>query len=49
MYYRNAKAAFIVFDLSKGCSVQKLERWRQDLLQFADDGVVGACCRCNAI
>jgi hypothetical protein len=40
MYYRGAKAALIVFDLSKGYTVQKLARWRHDLLQFAEEGVV---------
>ncbi|KAG5183528.1 P-loop containing nucleoside triphosphate hydrolase protein [Tribonema minus] len=40
MYFRNAKAALIVFDASKEYSVQKLSRWRQDLLAYADQGVV---------
>jgi Ras family len=40
MYYRGAKAALIVFDLSKGYTVQKLARWRHDLLQYAEEGVV---------
>lgn len=45
MYFRNAKAALIVFDASRDYSVQKLARWRQDLLAYADQGVVS----CHAL
>src|SRR5690348_13120236 len=49
MYFRNAKAALIVFDVGKEYSVHKLARWRQDLLQYADDGVVSAAAAAAAI
>ncbi|CAM9139732.1 unnamed protein product [Chrysoparadoxa australica] len=40
MYYRHAKGALIVFDQTKGCTAEKLKRWRADLLQYAEPGVV---------
>jgi hypothetical protein len=39
-YYRGAKAAVIVFDISKEGGFDCVENFRRDILQFGDPNVV---------
>mmetsp|Transcript_26545 Transcript_26545/g.81605 ORF Transcript_26545/g.81605 Transcript_26545/m.81605 type:complete len:154 (-) Transcript_26545:423-884(-) len=39
-YYRGATAAIIVFDVTKEGSWEKVETWHQDLMRYAEPGVV---------
>ncbi|CAH0521984.1 unnamed protein product [Peronospora belbahrii] len=40
MYYRNAKAAILVFDLQSEASFEKIKEWLQDLQHHVDDNIV---------
>uniref|UniRef100_M4BBS5 Uncharacterized protein n=1 Tax=Hyaloperonospora arabidopsidis (strain Emoy2) TaxID=559515 RepID=M4BBS5_HYAAE len=40
LYYRNAKAAILVFDLQSEASFEKIQEWLQDLQHYVDDDIV---------
>ncbi|ETP53196.1 hypothetical protein, variant, partial [Phytophthora nicotianae P10297] len=40
MYYRNAKAAILVFDLQSEASFEKIKEWLQDLQHHVGDDIV---------
>mmetsp|Transcript_23213 Transcript_23213/g.33737 ORF Transcript_23213/g.33737 Transcript_23213/m.33737 type:complete len:204 (-) Transcript_23213:173-784(-) len=42
MYYRGAKAAILVFDLTQPPTFSKMESWRAEFVQYAGEGVVMA-------
>ncbi|KAJ0405876.1 hypothetical protein P43SY_001608 [Pythium insidiosum] len=50
MYYRNAKAAILVFDLQNDATFEKIKEWLQDLRHHVGDdivlAVVGNKCDC---
>ncbi|GAB9473018.1 hypothetical protein Gpo141_00010181 [Globisporangium polare] len=52
MYYRNAKAAILVFDLLNEATFEKIKEWLQDLRHHVGDdivlAVVGNKCDCNS-
>ncbi|CAI5718188.1 unnamed protein product [Hyaloperonospora brassicae] len=40
LYYRNAKAAILVFDLQSEASFEKIQEWLHDLQHYVDDDIV---------
>jgi Ras-related protein Rab-5C len=44
MYYRNANAAIIVYDISNYQSFEKAQKWVNELLEKANPGILMALC-----
>lgn len=44
MYYKNAKAAIVVFDVSSVPSFERAQKWTIELQEKADKGIVIALC-----
>ncbi len=44
MYYRNANAAVVVFDVSNSTSFELAQKWMSELLEKANPGIVIALC-----
>ena len=44
MYYRNAHAAVIVFDITNYNSYERAQKWVNELLEKANSGIVIALC-----
>lgn len=44
MYYRNAHAAIVVFDVTSVQSYERAQKWVQELLEKANSGIVIALC-----
>lgn len=43
MYYRNANAAILVFDVTQPNSVQQVRAWKDELMQFAPEDILYFC------
>lgn len=43
MYYRNANAAILVFDVTQPTSVQQVRAWKDELTQFAPEDIICFC------
>ena len=44
LYYKNAKAAIVVFDVTNEASFEKAKKWVNELLEKANSGIVIALC-----
>jgi len=44
MYYRNANAAIIVYDISNYQSFERAQKWISELLEKANSGIILALC-----
>jgi small GTP-binding protein len=44
LYYKNAKAAIVVFDISRSSSFERAQKWVKELIERADPGIVICLC-----